>query len=101
MTDLFDRDEVEFTAFKKLIRSGGDSSGAIPAREPQTDRASFFDKLNEWARSEGAGGLGYLGFRAKSEGLSSVEVQLLSKGLQQRDVKSASRACGRINSQMD
>jgi len=82
VTDLFDRDEVEFTAFKKLIRSGG-VVRAIPAPGAANRPRSFFDKLNEWARSEGAGGLGYLGFRAKSEGLSSVEVQLLSKGLQQ------------------
>jgi aspartyl-tRNA synthetase len=33
---------------------------AIPAPGAATQPRSFFDKLNDWARAEGAGGLGYM-----------------------------------------
>ena len=37
---------------------------AIPAPGAGGNPRSFFDKLNEWARTEGAGGLGYITFDA-------------------------------------
>src|SRR4051812_36818889 len=53
---VFGRDDVEFKAFKgKTVR-------AIPAPGAGPQPRSFFDKLNEWARSEGAAGLGYIQF---------------------------------------
>jgi aspartyl-tRNA synthetase len=53
---VFGRDDVEFKAFKnKTVR-------AIPAPGAASQPRSFFDKLNEWARSEGAPGLGYIQF---------------------------------------
>ncbi|HEY2071411.1 MAG TPA: aspartate--tRNA ligase [Rhizomicrobium sp.] len=54
VSDVFARDDVEFKAFKgKTVR-------AIPGPGAGPQPRSFFDKLNEWARSEGAGGLGYV-----------------------------------------
>jgi aspartyl-tRNA synthetase len=53
--DLFDRDDVAFKAFK-----GKEAVRAIPAPGASAQPRSFFDKLNEWARSEGAAGLGYV-----------------------------------------
>ena len=51
---VFGRADVEFKAFKnKTVR-------AIPAPGAASQPRSFFDKLNEWARSEGAPGLGYI-----------------------------------------
>jgi aspartyl-tRNA synthetase len=56
VTEIFGRAEVEFKAFKnKTVR-------AIPAPGAAAQPRSFFDKLNEWARSEGAAGLGYIQF---------------------------------------
>jgi aspartyl-tRNA synthetase len=56
VTEIFGRAEVEFKAFKnKTVR-------AIPAPGAASQPRSFFDKLNEWARSEGAAGLGYIQF---------------------------------------
>ena len=53
---VFERADVEFKAFKgKTVR-------AIPAPGAGPQPRSFFDKLNEWARSEGAAGLGYIQF---------------------------------------
>ncbi|TDX63195.1 aspartyl-tRNA synthetase [Methylosinus sp. sav-2] len=52
----FARDDVSFKAFKgKVVR-------AIPAPGAAAQPRSFFDKLNDWARSEGAPGLGYIIF---------------------------------------
>jgi aspartyl-tRNA synthetase len=54
VSDIFGRAEVEFKAFKnKTVR-------AIPAPGAASQPRSFFDKLNEWARGEGAAGLGYI-----------------------------------------
>ncbi len=38
---------------------------AIPAPKTAANPRSFFDKLNEWAREQGAGGLGYIQFDAQ------------------------------------
>ena len=55
ISEMFGRAEVEFKAFKnKTVR-------AIPAPGAATQPRSFFDKLNDWARSEmNAPGLGYV-----------------------------------------
>ena len=56
VSDIFARADVEFKAFKsKTVR-------AIPAPGAASQPRSFFDKLNEWARGEGAAGLGYIQF---------------------------------------
>ncbi|MGI9231473.1 MAG: aspartate--tRNA ligase, partial [Methylocystis sp.] len=56
VSEEFGREDVSFKAFKgKTVR-------AIPAPGASSQPRSFFDKLNEWARSEGAPGLGYVVF---------------------------------------
>jgi aspartyl-tRNA synthetase, bacterial type len=40
---------------------------AIPATGAAAKPRAFFDKLNEWAREQGAGGLGYIVFAADGE----------------------------------
>ena len=59
VTEEFGREGVTFNAFKNVIKAGG-VVRAIPAPEAGQQPRSFFDKLNEWARSEGAAGLGYI-----------------------------------------
>ncbi len=59
VTDVFAREDVTFNAFKTLVKHGG-IVRAIPAPGAATQPRSFFDKLNEWARGEGAAGLGYV-----------------------------------------
>ena len=46
------------------VTEGGGVVRAIPAPGAAGRPRSFFDKLNEWARSEGAAGLGYITFEA-------------------------------------
>ena len=55
----FAADAVTFNAFKNVVKSGG-VVRAIPAPGAGAQPRSFFDKLNDWARSEGAAGLGYV-----------------------------------------
>ena len=50
-----------FGLFARIAASGG-VVRAIPAPGAAGHPRSFFDKLNEWARDEGAGGLGYIIF---------------------------------------
>src|SRR6476660_610816 len=61
VTAEFARDDVTFNAFKNVIKSGG-VVRAIPAPGAAAQPRSFFDKLNDWARGEGAPGLGYVVF---------------------------------------
>jgi aspartyl-tRNA synthetase len=50
-----------FGLFAKIVEAGG-IVRAIPAPGAGGNPRSFFDKLNDWARAEGAGGLGYITF---------------------------------------
>ena len=52
-----------FGLFARIAASGG-VVRAIPAPGAGRHPRSFFDKLNEWAREQGAGGLGYIIFEA-------------------------------------
>ncbi len=61
VTQVFARDDVSFNAFKNVIKSGG-VVRAIPAPGAAKQPRSFFDKLNDWAKGEGAPGLGYIIF---------------------------------------
>src|ERR1700759_4404514 len=63
-SDVFAREDVAFKAFKgKTVR-------AIPAPGAAGQPRSFFDKLNEWARGEGAAGLGYIVFEDENGALA-------------------------------
>jgi aspartyl-tRNA synthetase len=52
-----------FGLFAK-IAAGGGIVRAIPAPGAAAKPRGFYDKLNEWARAEGAGGLGYIIYEA-------------------------------------
>ncbi len=52
-----------FGLFAKIAAAGG-VVRAIPAPGTAANPRGFFDKLNDWARESGAGGLGYIQFAA-------------------------------------
>ena len=52
-----------FGLFARIAASGG-IVRAIPAPGAAAQPRSFFDKLNDWAKAEGAGGLGYIVYDA-------------------------------------
>src|SRR6195952_2636082 len=69
VSEEFSRDEVTFNAFKNVIKKGG-VVRAIPAPGAGAQPRSFFDKLNDWARGEGAPGLGYVIFEGEAGALT-------------------------------
>jgi aspartyl-tRNA synthetase len=69
VSEAFNDASVTFNAFKNVIKAGG-VVRAIPAPGAAAQPRSWFDKLNEWARSEmGAGGLGYFVFEQEGGAL--------------------------------
>ena len=52
-----------FGLFARIAAAGG-VVRAIPATGAASQPRSFFDKLNDWAKAEGAGGLGYIVYDA-------------------------------------
>lgn len=60
---VFNRADVEFRAFKGVLEKGG-VVRALRVPKVADQPRSFFDKLNDWARGEGAVGLGYILFEA-------------------------------------
>src|SRR5208283_3666549 len=69
VTEVFERDDVTFNAFRQVIKGGG-VVRAIPAPGAAAQPRSFFDKLNDWARGEGAPGLGYIVFEGEGEAMA-------------------------------
>ena len=64
-----------FGLFAKNIDSGS-VVRAIPAPGAADRPRSFFDKLNDWAREEGMGGLGYIIFGADGEAKGPIAKNL-------------------------
>ena len=59
VTDVFRNSD--FSVFATMIENGA-VVRAIPAPKAANQPRSFFDKLNDWARSIGMAGLGYISF---------------------------------------
>ncbi|MDP6255187.1 MAG: aspartate--tRNA ligase [Alphaproteobacteria bacterium] len=77
-TEIADVSEVfdgsDFQLFAKLVASGG-VVRAIPAPGAASKARSFFDKMNDWARDEGAAGMGWISF-ADSAGKGPIANRL-------------------------
>ena len=76
-----------FGLFAKVTASGG-VVRAIPAPGAAGRPRSFFDGLNEWARAEGQGGLGYIAWDA--DGAKGP----IAKNLEADRVAAIAAACG-------
>ncbi len=68
VTEFMKREDVKLDIFKKLIEKGG-VVRAIPAPNTASKPRSFFDGYNNWAKEEGAKGLGYIILEKKGEKL--------------------------------
>ncbi len=64
VTSVFKREDVTFRAFREVVDKGG-VVRCIRAPKVSDRPRSFFDKLNDWAREQGAPGLGYITFEAE------------------------------------
>ncbi|MBS56520.1 MAG: aspartate--tRNA ligase [Rickettsiales bacterium] len=62
-TSIFENSN--FKIFNDQIKNGSKVKGIVVENTADRPR-SFFDKLNNWAREEGAAGLGYINFSGKS-----------------------------------
>ena len=61
LTNIFDREDVKFEIFKKLIKSGS-IVRAIVTKETKDKPRSFFDNIDKWAKDYGVSGLAYFTF---------------------------------------
>jgi len=59
VTEVMNREDVKLDIFKKSIAKGA-IVRAIPAPNTSSKPRSFFDEYNNWAKEEGAKGLGYI-----------------------------------------
>ncbi len=92
--------DSDFSLFANLINKGAFVK-AIPAPNSANQPRSFFDKLNDWARSEGQGGLGYIIFdndgTAKgpiASKLNSERLELIKKTANVKNGDSVFFVCG-------
>src|SRR5487761_2180951 len=76
-----------FGLFARIAASGG-VVRAIPAPGAGGNPRSFFDKLNDWAKEQGAGGLGYITFDA--EGAKGP----IARNLESARAQAIRAACG-------
>ena len=69
VTEVMKRDDCKLEIFKKIIDKGG-VVRAIPAPKTSSRPRSFFDGYNNWAKEEGAKGLGYILFEKNKSKLT-------------------------------
>ena len=58
ITSLFNRADVKFEIFKKLVKNGAVVK-CIVTKETKDKPRSFFDNIDKWAKDQGASGLAY------------------------------------------
>jgi aspartyl-tRNA synthetase len=58
LTSVFNREDVTFEIFKKLVKSGS-KVRCIVTKNTKDKPRSFFDNIDKWAKEQGASGLAY------------------------------------------
>tara|TARA_B100000989_G_scaffold33393_1_gene21337 strand:- start:845 stop:2626 length:1782 start_codon:yes stop_codon:yes gene_type:complete len=58
ITQIFQREDVNFEIFKKLVNKGSIVRGIVTKNTSDKPR-SFFDEIDKWAKNEGSSGLAY------------------------------------------
>jgi len=66
LTKIFNREDVKFEIFKKLVKSGS-KVRAILTKNTGDKPRSFFDGVDKWAKEQGASGLAYFTFEKNKE----------------------------------
>ena len=66
LTKIFNREDVKFDIFKKLVKNGSIVRGIVTKKTKDKPR-SFFDSIDKWAKEEGASGLAYFTIEKDSE----------------------------------
>ena len=65
-TEIFNREDVKFDIFKKLVKSGSIVRGIVTKNTKDKPR-SFFDNIDNWAKEQGASGLAYFTIERDNE----------------------------------
>ena len=58
LTEIFERDDVYFDIFKKLVKSGCNVR-CIVTKNTKDKPRSFFDGIDKWAKDQGSSGMAY------------------------------------------
>ena len=66
ITHIFNRDDVKFEIFKKLVKAGS-VVRCIVAKDTHNKPRSFFDNIDKWAKDQGASGLAYFTIEKKDK----------------------------------
>ena len=66
ITNIFNREDVKFDIFKKLVNSGSIVRAIITKKTKDKPR-SFFDNIDKWAKEQGASGLAYFTIEKEKE----------------------------------
>jgi len=66
ITGVFERGDVSFEIFKKLVKSGS-KVRCISTKNTKDKPRSFFDNIDKWAKEQGASGLAYFTFEKEGE----------------------------------
>ncbi len=66
ITNIFEREDVKFDIFKKLVKSGS-KARCIITRQTKDRPRSFFDNIDKWAKEQGASGLAYFTFEKEKK----------------------------------
>jgi len=90
VTEIMKRDDVKLDIFKKIIEKEG-VVRAIPAPNTHSKPRSFFDAYNNWAKEEGAKGLGYIILEKKNNKL--IGKGPLGKFFSEKAISELIKAC--------
>ncbi len=66
ITEIFQRKDVSFEIFKKLVNSGCEVR-CIVTKNTKNNPRSFFDGIDKWAKDQGASGMAYFTFEKDNE----------------------------------
>ena len=66
ITEIFERKDVSFEIFKKLVKSGS-RVRCIVTKNTKNKPRSFFDGIDKWAKDQGASGMAYFTFEKDNE----------------------------------
>jgi len=66
ITEIFNREDVSFDIFKKLVRTGS-KVRSITTKDTKDKPRSFFDNIDKWAKDQGASGLAYFTFEKQNK----------------------------------
>jgi len=66
ITGVFERGDVSFEIFKKLVKSGS-KVRCISTKNTKDKPRSFFDNIDKWAKEQGASGLAYFTFEEEGK----------------------------------